>query len=82
LLLSLPAFAWAQASPFSTGTTAMQGYLLTILTPVAVLAVMGLGVAAWFNKIAWGWAVGGIFGVVMVFGAPQLVTWIRAMFGV
>lgn len=81
-LFSLPAPLWAQASPFSTGATALQGNLLTILTPVAVLAVMGLGVAAWFNKIAWGWAIGGIFGIVMVFGAPQLVTWIRGMFGV
>lgn len=81
-LCALPTALFAQASPFSTGATALQGNLLTILTPVAVLAVMGLGVAAWFNKIAWSWAIGGIFGIVMVFGAPQLVTWIRGMFGV
>jgi type IV secretion system protein VirB2 len=41
-----------------------------------------LGVAAWFNRIAWGWVVAAIAGVVLVFGAPQIVTWVRGMFGV
>jgi hypothetical protein len=38
--------AFAQASPFSTGAGAFQGSFLAILTPVAVIAVMGLGAAA------------------------------------
>jgi type IV secretion system protein VirB2 len=77
-----PAMAWAQASPFSVGATAAQTNFLAIVTPVAVIAVMALGVAAWFNRISWGWAVGGILGIVLVFGAPQIVGWVRAMFGV
>ena len=72
----------AQASPFSTGTTAFQGSFLAILTPVAVIAVMALGLAAWFNRISWGWAVAGVVGIVLVFGAPQIVAWVRGMFGV
>jgi type IV secretion system protein VirB2 len=74
--------AWAQASPFSTGAGAFQGSFLAILTPVAVIAVMGLGAAAWFNRISWAWAITGVAGIVMVFGAPQIVTWVRGMFGV
>lgn len=74
--------AVAQASPFSTGATAFQGSFLAILTPVAVIAVMALGAAAWFNRISWGWAAAGIAGIVLVFGAPQIVAWVRAMFGV
>ena len=74
--------AWAQASPFSAGTTALQGGLLAILAPFAVLVIMGLGVAAWFNKISWSWVAGGFAGVVLVFGAPQIIAWIRGMFGV
>jgi len=77
----LPDLALAQ-SPFASGASAAQTNILTILTPIAVIAVMALGVAAWFNKISWGWGVAGIVGIVLVFGAPQIVTWVRGMFGV
>ena len=72
----------AQASPFSTGAGAFQGSFLAILTPVAVIAVMALGVAAWMNRISWGWVIVAVIGVVLVFGAPQIVAWVRGMFGV
>ncbi|MCU0895963.1 MAG: TrbC/VirB2 family protein [Burkholderiales bacterium] len=80
LVLALVEPAWA--GPFATGATAAQTNILTILTPIAVVAVMVLGVAAWFNRIAWGWVVAAIGGVVLVFGAPQIVAWVRGMFGV
>ena len=72
----------AQASPFSAGAGAFQGSFLAILTPIAVIAVMALGLAAWMNRISWGWASMGVVGIVLVFGAPQIVAWIRGMFGV
>ena len=64
------------------GQPSFQGSFLAILTPVAVIAVMALGAAAWLNKISWGWAITGVAGIVLVFGAPQIVAWIRGMFGV
>ena len=82
LTLLAPEFALAQASPFSTGATSFQTNFLAILTPVAVIAVMALGLAALFGRISWGWAAGGVAGIVLVFGAPQLVTWVRGMFAV
>jgi type IV secretory pathway VirB2 component (pilin) len=72
----------AQASPFSDGADAFQDSFLAILTPVAIIAVMGLGAAAWFNRISWAWAITGVAGIVLVFGAPQIVAWVRGMFGV
>lgn len=72
----------AQSSPFSTGATAFQTNLVAILTPVAVIAVMGLGVGAWFNRISWSWAAGGALGILLVFGAPQVVSWVRGLAGV
>jgi type IV secretion system protein VirB2 len=69
-------------SPFATGTAAGQANLLGILTPVAAIAVMVSGVLAWFGKISWWWLVGVVIGIVLVFGAPQIVTWVRTMFGV
>ncbi len=72
----------AQTSPFATGATAFQTNLLAILTPVAVIAVMALGVGAWFNRISWSGAIGGAVGILLVFGAPQIVTWVRGLAGV
>ena len=80
--LVIPGLAAAQAGPFSAGALALQNNLLTILGPIAVIAVMILGVAAWFNRISWAWMVGGIGGIVLVFGAPQVVAWVRGLFGV
>ncbi len=77
-----PEWAFAGTSPFTTGASAASTNLLAILTPIAVVAVMALGAAAWFNKISWGWAVAGIVGICLVFGAQQIVTWVRGMFGV
>jgi type IV secretion system protein VirB2 len=64
------------------GEPAFQTNFLTILTPVAVIAVMALGVAAWFNRISWNWAAGGALGIMLVFGAPQIVAWVRGLAGV
>jgi type IV secretion system protein VirB2 len=80
-LLCLPAIAFA-GSPFATGAAALTTNVITILTPLAVIGVIAVGVAAWFNKVSWGWAVAAMIGIVLVFGAQQIVAWIRGMFGV
>lgn len=83
LCAALPELALAGAgNPFAAGATAGQAAILTILTPVAVIAVMVSGVLGWFGKISWWWLVGVVIGIVLVFGAPQIVAWIRGMFGV
>lgn len=81
LCAAMPELAFA-GSPFATGATAGQTSILTILTPIAVVAVMVAGVMAWFGKISWWWLVGVVIGTVLVFGSPQIVAWIRGMFGV
>ena len=83
LLLSLqPGLGLAQASPFQTGATALQTNLLTLLTPVAAILVIALGVGAMMNRISWSWCIAAIGGITLSFGAPQIVTWIRGMFAV
>jgi type IV secretion system protein VirB2 len=77
----LPALASA-GSPFATGAAATQTQLVAILTPLAAVAVMVSGVMAWFGRISWWWMVGVVLGTVLVFGGPQIVSWIRGMFGV
>jgi type IV secretion system protein VirB2 len=80
--MSAPGQALAQASPFMTGATALQTNLLAWLTPVAIILVMVLGGMAMANRLSWGWCIGAILGIAIGFGAPQIVTWVRGMFGV
>jgi len=79
---SAPTLVLAQSSPFLTGATALQSNILAWLTPIAVILVMVLGAMAMAARLSWGWCVGAIVGIAMAFGAPQIVTWVRGMFGV
>ena len=83
VMLLVPAVALGQAtSPFMTGATALQTNILAWLTPIAIILVMVLGAMAMANRMSWGWCIGAILGIAIAFGAPQIVTWVRGMFGV
>jgi type IV secretion system protein VirB2 len=81
-MICAPDLALAQASPFMTGASSLQTNILAWLTPVAIILVMVLGGMAMANRVSWGWCLGAIFGIAIGFGAPQIVTWVRGMFGV
>jgi len=78
----VPQLASAQASPFLTGANALQSNILAWLTPIAIILIMVLGGMAMANRMSWGWCIGAILGIAIAFGAPQIVTWVRGMFGV
>jgi len=80
----IPSLALAQSStsPFMTGATALQSNILAWLTPIAIILVMVLGAMAMAARMSWGWCIGAILGIAMAFGAPQIVNWVRGMFGV
>ena len=80
-VLLLPELALAQTSPFLTGATALQSNLLAWLTPIAIILVMVAGGLAMAGRVSWGWFIGLVIGIPIAFGAPQIVTWIRGMFG-
>jgi len=83
LAMCLPEAALADTtSPFMTGATSLQTNILAWLTPVAIILVMVLGGMAMANRMSWGWCIGAILGIAIGFGAPQIVTWVRGMFGV
>ena len=82
LVICMPAIAMAQASPFMTGASSLQTNILAWLTPVAIILVMVLGGMAMANRMSWGWCLGAILGIAIGFGAPQIVAWVRGMFGV
>lgn len=79
----VPDLTMAQAtSPFMTGATSLQTNILAWLTPIAIILIMVLGGMAMANRMSWGWCLGAILGIAIAFGAPQIVTWVRGMFGV
>ncbi|MET0659374.1 MAG: TrbC/VirB2 family protein [Steroidobacteraceae bacterium] len=80
--LLFPVVAAAQQSPFDTGANSLVTFALTIATPIAILVVIGAAIAAAVGRISWGWVVGCIVGIGAIFGSPQIVGWIRGMFGV
>src|SRR5258708_27310083 len=82
VMIVAPELAFAQASPFMTGASSLQANIVAWLTPIAIILVMVLGGMAMANRISWGWTLGAIFGIAVAFGAPQIVTWVRGMFGV
>jgi type IV secretion system protein VirB2 len=82
VLLAAPTLGWTQESPFLTGATALQTNILAWMTPVAIILVMLLGGMAMANRMSWAWCLCAILGIAIVFGAPQIVTWVRSLFGV
>ena len=82
LTVCAPELCVAQASPFMTGASALQTNILAWLTPIAIILIMVLGGMAMANRMSWGWCIGAILGIAIAFGAPQIVTWVRGMFGV
>ena len=82
VLLAVPMLASAQQSPFDTGANSLVTFALAIATPIAILVVIGAAIAAAVGRISWGWVVGAIVGIAAIFGSPQIVAWIRGMFGV
>ena len=81
-MICAPDLSLAQTSPFMTGASSLQTNILAWLTPVAIILVMVLGGMAMANRMSWGWCIGAILGIAIGFGAPQIVTWVRGMFGV
>jgi type IV secretory pathway VirB2 component (pilin) len=82
ILQNVPILSYAQTSPFDTGANSLVDFALTIATPIAILVVIGAAIAAAVGRISWGWVIGGIAGIAAIFGSPQIVAWIRGMFGV
>lgn len=81
LLAIIAPMAFAQV-PFAAGATTLTADVLAVVTPIAGLALIAVGVVCWFGKISWMWFAGLVVGIVLVFGNQQIVSWIRGLFGV
>src|ERR1700736_5668354 len=76
----LPGTALAQTgSPFDTGAQSLLTFALAIAAPIAALIIIGVCVAAATSLISWGAVFRTIAGIAGIFGAVQIVAWIRGM---
>jgi type IV secretion system protein VirB2 len=82
VLFSLPQLVFAQANPFQTGADSLVTNITAIATPIAIIAVMVLAIVAMTGRISWGWPIGVLVGIGVIFGAPTIVGWARTLFGV
>jgi len=72
----------ADASPFGRSLNSFVDIFFDWATPLAIIAVSIVGLAALFGFLRLQAAVYAVIGIVIVFGAPQFVVWVRATGGV
>jgi len=72
----------AAAPPFANSGSTLKTDLVQTLTPFAGIAVLVVGVLCLMGRVNWGWFVGGLVGIAMMFGSDQIVTWFRTLMGV
>lgn len=84
LAVLVPGKAFAQGSlqPVQSVLQTLINVLTgPIASMVAILAVIGCGFLAWTGRLTWGIAGSVIFGIVLVFGAPQIVAFFQRALG-
>lgn len=67
----------AMAAPWDTAATQVLAIFTGGLTrTIAIIAVIGLGIAAMAGKLSWRWAINIILGIVFIFGSTAFVDYI------
>jgi type IV secretion system protein VirB2 len=81
-LTVLPVSAFAQASPWLTGANSLVTNLQAWALPLTILGIMVVALFAMAGNLQGRTALFMIVGIVLLFGAPQVVGWVRGMFAV
>ncbi len=77
-----PAFAQASLQPVQSVLQTLINVLTgPIARMVAILAVISCGFLAWTGRFTWGVAIAVIGGIILVFGAPQIVAFFQSALG-
>jgi type IV secretory pathway VirB2 component (pilin) len=72
----------ADGGPFSTALNSFVDIFFDWATPLAIIGITVVGLLALFGVLRATLAVYAVWGIVIVFGAPQLVAWVRGIGGV
>ncbi len=77
--------AFAQAGTLAPVQSTLQTLVRTLTGPIAtslaILAVIACGFMAWAGRLTWQLAGSIIFGIVLVFGAAQIVQFFQSAVG-
>lgn len=72
----------ASAEPFVDTGNQAKTYLLQLMTPIASIGVLLVGVLCLTGRIAWGFLGAALVGVLIIFGHEQIITMVRGWGGV
>jgi type IV secretion system protein VirB2 len=72
---------WA-AAPFVSAATSFKTDFMLLAQILVGLGIGAVGLMCVFGKINKLWLVACVIGIVLVFGADQIITWIRGAAGV
>lgn len=77
-MTGMPAVLQAQVAPAMAADPGIS--IAEWLIPLAIILVLVLVAMAKVGRISWAWSVGAIFGLVIAFGLPRVVSWFTAAF--
>lgn len=72
-VVMVPQLAHAQGQPWESAAKKTYDLIMSIARWVAVIAVVGCGLAAIFGKLSYEWAGKIVIGLVLIFGGTYLV---------
>ena len=78
-ICATPALA---ASPWETAAQDLQNTAVNVLQIIAIIAIVAVGGACMFGKLNKMWLLSIIIGIILIFGAEQIITWVRSAAGV
>jgi type IV secretion system protein VirB2 len=79
-LLALPDLALAE--PWDTVATRVLNVFNSGLSrSIAIMGVIGCGIAAFFGRLSYQWAINIIIGIVLVFGSASIVDFFKSGLG-
>ena len=81
-MLLNPITGHTASNPFQSAATGLLADFLAFVQPVSILAVAVSGIGVLWGMLHRFWFFGAIAGVLLAYGAPQIVSWIRGAGGV
>lgn len=80
-MAALPEIALAQSAPWEATAQNTYNLIMSIARWVAIIGIVACGAAGIFGKLSWDWAGKIIIGLVLIFGATQLVDYFQSGMG-
>lgn len=82
ILMFFPETAMAASEPWDNAANkVLEIFTGGLARTIAVIAVIACGIAALAGKLSWDWAIKIIIGIVLIFGAPAIVDYVKSAAG-